>query len=138
VIGTEHQIDLAWTHTNIGFLQRRMSRLAEAEASHERARAIRERLARQNPGSAGFAGDLADSLNAIAEIDLDEHRFDKARAEILEAIEWRRKVLAAHPGDNGARQRLGDGLTLLIQVARELGHIDEAREATRERDALRD
>jgi serine/threonine protein kinase/tetratricopeptide (TPR) repeat protein len=135
---TEHQIDLAWTHTNIGFLQRRMSRLAEAEASYERARAIRERLARQNPGSAEFAGDLADSWSDIAEIDLDAHRFDKARAEILQAIEWRRKVLTARPGDDGARQRLFDALTFLIQAARELGHIDEAHEATRDRDVLPD
>ena len=45
----EFQNDLAASHDMIGTLQHKMGRLAEALASHERGRLIRERLARENP-----------------------------------------------------------------------------------------
>ena len=129
--------DLAWTYTEIAVLWRELARPAEALASYERARVIRERLAREYPGSAEFAGDLATTLSDMAPIDLDEHRFDKARDEILQAIEWRRKLLATDPKDSESRQLLDDHLTLLIRTEVGLGRTDLAAKATRERDGLR-
>ncbi len=128
---------MAWTCNNIGRLWKERGQPAKAMASHEQARTIRERLARENRGSDEFAENLTTSLNEIAAIDLDEHRFDKARAEILQAIERRRKVIAADPENAHSRHLLVDHLTVLIRAARELGRTDEAAEATRERDALR-
>ena len=57
-------------------------------------------------------------------IELDRRQFDKARSDILQAIEWQRKVLAAKPENPEHRQFLDDYLTVLIQAARGLGRAD--------------
>src|SRR5262249_6558021 len=121
--------DLFMCHINLGSLFDKMGRPADAMASREQARAIRERLARGPPAGRQFP--------AHAAIDLDELRFDKAREEILQAIEWRRKLLAADPQDANSQRLLADHLTLLIRAAQGLGRTEEADEAARERDALR-
>ena len=56
-------------------------------------------------------------LNKMGLIDLDRRQFDKARCEILQAIEWQRKVLAAKPENSQYRQLLDDYLTVLIRAA---------------------
>ena len=132
----ETRDDLGWTDHNIGLLQQEHGRPAEALASYERARALRERLVSEHPESMPFAADLATTLGEMASIDLDEHRFDKARTEAHRAVERRRKVLAADPEDSGARQLLVDHLSLLIRATRGWAAPAEAAEATRERDAL--
>jgi hypothetical protein len=59
------------------------------------------------------------------------------RANLVQAIEWRRKVLEANRDDPSSRQRLADNLTLVIRTALSLGLTGEAAEARREQDALR-
>jgi tetratricopeptide (TPR) repeat protein len=131
------QTELLETYDALYRLRIQAGRRAPALAVLELARTVLERLVHEHPESAGFTASLATTLHDMASIDLDEQRFDKARAEILQAIEWQRKHQASNPGNPDSRQRLDDHLSLLIRAAQGLGHTDEAAQATRERDALR-
>ena len=134
---TQFQGGLANSHNVIALLRRATGRPAEALASFEQSRAIQERLAREQPESAGRASSLGGVLNNMALIDLDERQFESARAKLTRAIEWQRKALAANPNHPTYRQFLANHLNNLIRAAKGLGRADEAAEAKRERDELR-
>ncbi len=70
-------------------------------------------------------------------LDLDRQQFDEARATVMQAIEWQRKALAANPKDPNYRMFLAKHMEILIPVAEGLGRVDEAAEARRELDGLR-
>jgi hypothetical protein len=118
-------------------LKNEAGRPAEGMASYDRDRTIRERLAREHPGSSEFARDLGRTWNNLAVIDLEQRRFDEARAKITRAVEWQRMALAATPDHPGYRRFLAIHLTDLIRAAEGLGRTDEAAEARGERDVLR-
>ncbi len=131
------QLELLDTYDALYRLRSRAGHRGLALSVLDQARAVRERLALEHPGSTGFSASLATTLHDMASIDLDEHRFDKAQAEILQAIQWQRKLLSADPHNARSRQRLDEHLTLLIQADLALGRADLADDATRERAALR-
>jgi tetratricopeptide (TPR) repeat protein len=117
-------------------LQQRTGRPAEALASHDQARAIWERLAREHPESPDFASSLGATLNNIATIDLDQGQFENARETLTRAIVWQRKALAADPNHPNYRQFLANHLENLIRAAKGLGRADEAAKARTERAEL--
>ncbi|MFI5454550.1 MAG: protein kinase [Isosphaerales bacterium] len=129
---TQFQSDLAESHNNIGDLQHTTGRPAEALASWEQARAIWERQARQHPESPYLASSLGGALHNMAMIDLDQRRFDKARAKLTQAIEWQRKALAVNPSHPTYRQFLVNHLNGLMVAATGLGRADLADQARRE------
>ena len=135
---TETQSDLASSHSNIGDLQLTMGRPAEALASCEQARAIWERLTRENPESSDFASRMGMTLDIMGEIELHHRRFDKAREKLLQAVECQRKALAANPTNPMYRRALDHELRNLTRAAEGLGRADEAEHAKRELDELRD
>src|SRR5262245_56549871 len=65
-------------------------------------------------------------------MDLEERRFDEARAKLMEAIELQRKANAALPHQPSYRQELVRYLRNLIRAAEGLGRTDEADAARRE------
>ena len=117
---------------NVGGLHSAAGRHAEAAAAFEHARAIQERLAREHPESPDFASELGKTLHNLAVIALGQRQFDKALAEITQAIEWQRKALAASPGNPTYRQLLTNHLANLILDAQGLGRADLADLARRE------
>jgi hypothetical protein len=71
-------------------------------------------------------------LNNIARIDLDQRRFDAARAKLTQAIEWQRKALAANPNHPTYRRFLANHLTNLIRAAEGLRRADLVDQARHE------
>ena len=106
------------------------SRPADALESHQRALAIRERLAQENPEVPIFASAVGGSLNNIAEIDLQEGRSEAAREKFHRAIVAQKQALAANPSHPGYRRFLSNHLTGLIRAAEKLGRAAEAAEAS--------
>ena len=129
---TQFQSDLALCHNNIGLIQSATGRPAAALKSHEQARAIRERLARDHPESPDFASNLGGTLNNMAVIDLGGRQFDRAQTKLTQAVEWQRKALASNPNHPVYRQFLDNHLTNLITAAEGLGRADAANDARRQ------
>ena len=77
------------------------------------------------------------TLHNMAVIDLGERQFDKARAKLTQAIEWQRKALATNPNHPPYRKFLASQLDNLIKANQGMGRADEAAEAQRELDELR-
>ena len=71
-------------------------------------------------------------MNNLAQIDLGQRQFDKARAKLKQAIDWQRKALTAVPTHPVYRQYLANHLTNLITAAEALNLADEADQARRE------
>ena len=79
------------SHNNIGVVLRETGKPAEALAAYEQARAILERLARENPTVTEFQADLAESHNNIGLCSRDTGK----PAEALAAYEQARAILRA-------------------------------------------
>ena len=105
--------------------------------SYEKARAILERLVHENPESPDIASNLGLTLGNMAVIDMDNQRFDKAREALVQAVELERRALAASPNSPLYRGYLDGELQNLIRATQGLGRADEADQAKRELDELR-
>ena len=108
------------SHNNIGQLKIDTGKPAEALAAFERARPIRERLAREHPESPDYASDLGATLNNLARIDLGVGRFAEARDRLRDAITLQKKALASYPRHPIYRQFLGNQYGNLLRAARGL------------------
>jgi hypothetical protein len=107
-----------------------------AAESHGKAQRIQERLVRENPDNAEFAGQLGGTLHNIANIDLVQQRFGEAKQKLLGAIVLQKKALAANPRNPTFRHALQGHYTNLQTVARGLGDDALAQEAQRGLDEL--
>jgi hypothetical protein len=110
-------------------LQSETNRRAEAMASYELARAVWERLARENPEMVRFASNLGGTLENMAIIDLDERREDDGLARLTRAIDWQRKALTASPRDPDYRRLMINHITRLIRATEGLARADEVDRA---------
>jgi serine/threonine-protein kinase len=134
---TRLQVSLANMLHNLGESHESLNQAAEAWESFERARTIWERLVREHPQSPSFAGSLGMTLGSVAKMELDQERFDKARATLQGAIVAERAALAANPDHPWYRLFLGERLSDMIRAAEGLGRDDEAERARHELDELR-
>jgi serine/threonine-protein kinase len=135
---TEFRNDLAASYGNIA---RQLSQTSQPDAAlkaHRAALAIRRKLAEENTQSPDFASYLGATLNNIGLIELNKKRFDEARFQFREAIEWQRKALAANPANLESRKFLINDWTNLIIVCRELGDTQGVADAQRQLTELRD
>jgi serine/threonine protein kinase len=133
---TELQRDSASSHHTIGTLHSETGHPDQAIESLGKALAIRERLAKDHPESSDYACDVGGTLNNLAVLDRDAHRWVAARSKAKQAIKWQKQALAAKPNHPTYRHFLKNHLTVLITSTRALGNDDEADAAQRELNAL--
>ena len=128
---TAYAQELAGSHNNLGLLLR---------ATGDPAGPAVVRGGAGDPGAAGaehpempgVASGLGGTLNNIATLDHDAGRFADARDQLLQAVTWQRKALAANPRHPQYRQFLANHLTNLIRACQGLNDADGAADAQRQ------
>ena len=133
----ELRAGLATGHSNLGDLFRKLERPVEALEQYEEARKIQESLCADAPQTTDFDSGLGDTLNKTALIDMEAGRFEAAHGRLIQAIARQRRTLKAQPKDTQSRIFLVDHLSNLIQVAKHLGHEQEAVDAENQLEELR-
>jgi hypothetical protein len=127
----KYQIGIASIQNCRGEFLSETAHPAEALASFEAARAIREWLAMLDPESPEYASDLAVTLNNLALLDLGAKRYAEARARLHEAILWQKGALAANPRNPQYRQYLIGHYRNLQRASEALNDADLMAEAER-------
>jgi tetratricopeptide (TPR) repeat protein len=91
------------SHERIGDVLRAQGNLPGALDSYRASLAIRERLAKADPGNAGWQRDLAISNERIGDIDADQGRTVEAIAAFERALAAYKTLLDRHPHDIQSR-----------------------------------
>ena len=103
-------------------------RPAEALASYEQARAIRERLARRTRRSTEFQSDLASSHNNIGDLQLEMGRPVEALASYEQALAIRERLARENPESPDFASRLGVTLDIMAVIDLDHRRFDKARD----------
>ena len=113
-------------HNDLGQFHKKVGQPDKALAAYEECRVISQKYARERPEIPDFACCEAGALCNMAEIDMEAKRFEVAHTRLREAITLQQKALLIEPTHKYCRAYLKEHLVMLIPVARELGHTNEA------------
>ncbi len=102
---------------NLGVLQSETGSQAEALASYERARALRQGLVDSEPANAEYQDDLAASDNNIGNVLTDLGRDKEALAAYERCLERREALAKAHPGEAHHQVRWPGFTTTLVSIS---------------------
>src|SRR5262249_37751949 len=123
-----HRRNLATVYNNLGNLQVELGRFDEARATHEKALALRQGLADEQPGDAGSLVDLSYSEHNLGWLDSKAGRLETALVRYRRAVELREQVLRLAPERVEPRAELASTLANLGWLIGSTGRKDEARD----------
>jgi serine/threonine-protein kinase len=126
-----HRRDLAMVYNNLGNLQVELGRFDKARATHEKALALRQGLADEQPGDANALFDLSYSEHNLGWLDSKVGRTESALAHYRRAVELREQVVARAPAQVGYRAELATTLHNLGWAIASTGRKTEARDIYR-------
>ncbi len=107
--------DLGEVYSREGMILQSAGRLEEAREANDRAKALREELARERPTNVNRQSDLAVSITRGGTILADLGRDEEALAELIRGLELRESLLARDPANK----------ELLVRVRASLQRIAE-------------
>ena len=131
-----HCRDLAVVYNNLGNLQVEIGRFDEARTAHEKALALRQGLADEQPGNVFSLADLSYSEHNLGWLDSKVGRTESALAHYRRAAELRERVLAQDKTRVERRADLANTLNNQGWLLGSTGRKDEAREVLRRGVAL--
>src|SRR5262249_9987536 len=99
--------ELAASHTSIGYLLSQLGKPDESLQAHEKALAIRQKLAEANPAATRIQRTLAQSHNLIGQLLARQQRFAEAFTAIDAGLAIRQKLVNAEPKNSEYATDLG-------------------------------
>ena len=126
---TEYQVNLAYSHVNLGGLHYRNGELAKALDSYGQAMAIRRRLAEANPTVTEYQANLANIYNNLGGLLYRSGESAKAVESFGEALTIQRRLSGANPAVTRYQAELAASLNNLATVLGRIGEPVKALEA---------
>lgn len=118
--------DVALTHNNLGAVQSRSGKLADAAASYARAVEIQRELARLAPAQKSYRHDLAVSLNNLGLAQSGLRHSAEAERSFRQALELQEALVRQNSRDLELRSSLGGIYNNLAIVLEDLQRPEEA------------
>jgi len=122
----KYQSDVALTHNNLGAVQSRDGRLAEAAASYARAVEIQRELARAAPAQKCYRHDLAVSFNNLGLTQSSLRQTPDAERSFRQALDLQEALVRQNPNDLDLHSSLGGIYNNLAIVQEELRKLGDA------------
>jgi tetratricopeptide (TPR) repeat protein len=120
--------DLAFGREALAALLRESGRPVEALDEYNKARGLREALAKGDSRDPQNRADLASTIASIGRLELESGRFSEALAEIEKARAIDEELVKANPTIPSCREGLAFVLILRADALLALNRIDEARD----------
>ena len=123
--------DLSVSHNKIGDVQRAQGDLAAALTSYQASLAIADRLAKADPGNAGWQRDLSVSHEKIGDVQRAQGNLPAALTSYQASLAIRERLAKADPGNAGWQRDLALSYGRVAVVAAGQGDGDGALSAYR-------
>jgi tetratricopeptide (TPR) repeat protein len=135
---TNFRSSLAASHNDFGLLLSQTGKPAGAEAEHQKALAIRQKLAEAEPRNPRRRRDVGMSLTNLGDLDTEASRFDSAVAKFHQTVALHDRLASDHPSVTDFRSGLAFALTGLGRAEYRAGRRADAVEPLRKAASLRE
>ena len=137
-VANRNERDLSVSHERIGDVQVEQGDLAGALTSYRASLAIRDRLAKADPGNAGWQRDLSVSHNKIGDVQVEQGDLAGALTSYRASLAIAERLAKADPGNAGWQRDLSVSHERIGDVQVEQGDLAGALTSYRASLAIRD
>ena len=123
----QHDRDVYWSQLGLGDILIRRGDLAGARTHYQDARALAERLARADPGNAGWQRDLSVSFNKIGDVLRDQGKGEEALAAFRDGHAIAERLARADPGNAEWQRDVAVSRLRIGLIHRQRGDLAAAR-----------
>ncbi len=128
--------DLSVSFNKVGDVLVAQGNLPEAEKTYRDSLAIRDRLAKSDPGHAGWQRDLSVSFNKVGDVLVAQGNLPEALKTYRDSLAIRDRLAKSDPGNAGWQRDLSVSFANLAGVSRKMGASADALSAFRQGRAI--
>ena len=132
----EDERDLSVSFNKVGDVLVAQGNLSEALKSYRDGQAIFERLAKSDPGNAGWQRDLSVSFDNVGDVLVAQGNLPEALKSYRDSLAIAERLAKSDPGNAGWQRDLSVSFDKLAAVSRKMGASAEALSALRQGQAI--